>query len=419
MAPEMILGVGYGRAVDWWGLGVMIYEMLHGESPFNGESPEELFQDITTGRTSEEEAKALKKLSSLSPSSRRGQTLQPRPVRLGDRFSDPAQDLVEGLLCRKVSNRLGGTKRGGTFGLRFHSFFANPTLPGDKEGKLAKLALSRDFSGSKNYPQPIDWAKLRHREVPPPFVVASHARAAAATSAYSTAKNLGWSIEDSQEAVIPRVDGEGQHAEDANQKEGERSNSQELGENHRSGIRRASRREGDAVGHSKEEDTMEYHVDSQIEETTEASASISDYVDISRAVTPSSFVPLEYPAPLRVCTADMPAVSGFDVLRPDKGALSRAGTAVVSKQQDENDRGKVMSTRPSTRERAIPFQMQLAAIQLAKTKGHLREEQAAIVYGEAVNELANLQQERLVDKELQSQALLEAEEGVYLSIPDV
>ena len=63
--------------------------------------------------------------------------------------------------------------------------------------------------------------------------------------------------------------------------------------------------------------------------------------------------------------------------------------------------------------------MQLASLQLRKTRGHVREEQAAITYGEAVNELANLQQERLVEKELQSQALLEADEGVYLSIPDL
>ena len=73
------------------------------------------------------------------------------------------------------------------------------------------------------------------------------------------------------------------------------------------------------------------------------------------------------------------------------------------------------------RRRLEPFVggLQLASLQLRKTAGHVREEQAAITYGEAVNELANLQQERLVEKELQSQALLEADVGVYLSVPDL
>ena len=143
-------------------------------------------------------------------------------------------------------------------------------------------------------------------------------------------------------------------------------------------------------------------------------------------------MPLAYPEPLRISTADASATVGFDPLRPDHGALSRGGTAMIagSAQTGGRVRGEQATTvgmsrdvataaRPSTRERAIPFQMQLASLQLRKTAGHVREEQAAITYGEAVNELANLQQERLVEKELQSQALLEADVGVYLSVPDL
>ena len=38
--------MSYTRAVDWWGLGVLIYEMLVGESPFPGDDEEEVFDSI-------------------------------------------------------------------------------------------------------------------------------------------------------------------------------------------------------------------------------------------------------------------------------------------------------------------------------------------------------------------------------------
>lgn len=46
LAPEVLTQSCYTRAVDWWGLGVLIFEMLVGESPFSGESEEEVFESI-------------------------------------------------------------------------------------------------------------------------------------------------------------------------------------------------------------------------------------------------------------------------------------------------------------------------------------------------------------------------------------
>ena len=46
MAPEIILEQRYGRAVDWWAFGVLIYEMLLGQSPFRGDDEEEIFDAI-------------------------------------------------------------------------------------------------------------------------------------------------------------------------------------------------------------------------------------------------------------------------------------------------------------------------------------------------------------------------------------
>ncbi|TNM90086.1 hypothetical protein fugu_004320 [Takifugu bimaculatus] len=46
LAPEVLTDDDYTRAVDWWGMGVLIYEMLVGESPFPGEEEEEVFDSI-------------------------------------------------------------------------------------------------------------------------------------------------------------------------------------------------------------------------------------------------------------------------------------------------------------------------------------------------------------------------------------
>ncbi|NXF99321.1 PKN2 kinase, partial [Sakesphorus luctuosus] len=46
LAPEVLTDMSYTRAVDWWGLGVLIYEMLVGESPFPGDDEEEVFDSI-------------------------------------------------------------------------------------------------------------------------------------------------------------------------------------------------------------------------------------------------------------------------------------------------------------------------------------------------------------------------------------
>ncbi|KTW27139.1 protein kinase C-like protein [Pneumocystis jirovecii RU7] len=46
MAPEILYEQPYGRAVDWWAFGVLIYQMLLGQSPFRGEDEDEIFDAI-------------------------------------------------------------------------------------------------------------------------------------------------------------------------------------------------------------------------------------------------------------------------------------------------------------------------------------------------------------------------------------
>ncbi|GKU85948.1 hypothetical protein SLEP1_g545 [Rubroshorea leprosula] len=46
VAPEVLLGNGHDFAVDWWSLGVVLYEMLYGRTPFRGSNRKETFYRI-------------------------------------------------------------------------------------------------------------------------------------------------------------------------------------------------------------------------------------------------------------------------------------------------------------------------------------------------------------------------------------
>ena len=66
IAPEVLLSKGHGKGVDWWALGILIYEMLAGEPPFLDEDPMGIYQQILMGKVSfsrsyEKNAKSLTK----------------------------------------------------------------------------------------------------------------------------------------------------------------------------------------------------------------------------------------------------------------------------------------------------------------------------------------------------------------------
>lgn len=84
MAPEMIRNAGQDKAVDYWALGVLIFEMLAGETPFVASDDIEIFNNICALRLS-----------------------FPRT-----RFNKVSNDLVKKLLNPKPTKRLGNLKAG-------------------------------------------------------------------------------------------------------------------------------------------------------------------------------------------------------------------------------------------------------------------------------------------------------------------
>lgn len=46
LSPEIILNKGHGRAVDWYCLGIFIYEMMVGRCPYMHDDPMEIFKKI-------------------------------------------------------------------------------------------------------------------------------------------------------------------------------------------------------------------------------------------------------------------------------------------------------------------------------------------------------------------------------------
>merc|ERR1712167_297383 len=78
IAPEVLLNKGHGKPVDWWTLGILIYEMIVGQPPFCDEDPMGIYQKILAGKIYfpkyfDKNAKALvKKLLTADLSKRYG-----------------------------------------------------------------------------------------------------------------------------------------------------------------------------------------------------------------------------------------------------------------------------------------------------------------------------------------------------------
>jgi serine/threonine protein kinase len=76
LAPEVLEGKGYGKAVDWWSFGTLVYEMLTGLPPFYSEDVQHMYTKIMTAELeipdtmSPEAGDLLSKLLDRDPESR-------------------------------------------------------------------------------------------------------------------------------------------------------------------------------------------------------------------------------------------------------------------------------------------------------------------------------------------------------------
>merc|ERR1719258_391320 len=121
IAPEVLLNKGHGKPVDWWTLGILIYEMIVGQPPFCDEEPMGIYQKILAGKIYfpkyfDKNAKALvKKLVTADLSKRYPPSFStaatwsttPRRVRLASRCGRWASQV-----CRRRSRHASAARRG-------------------------------------------------------------------------------------------------------------------------------------------------------------------------------------------------------------------------------------------------------------------------------------------------------------------
>ena len=95
LAPEVILGGETDSMVDWWAVGIVLYEFLWGIPPFNASTPTIVFEKILEGRIDWPE--------------------------VPEEISEEARDLIERLLRANPKRRLGAA--GGAGAVKSHPFF--------------------------------------------------------------------------------------------------------------------------------------------------------------------------------------------------------------------------------------------------------------------------------------------------------
>jgi protein kinase A len=126
-APEIVAGKGHGKGVDWWTLGIFIYEMLASYPPFYDEDPMKTYAKIMQGT-----------------------------INFPSHFSKEAVSLIKKLLQHKPTKRL-GVVNGGAAEIKKHPWFKNFDFDALIQRKLKptivpKIKNALDTSNFDEYP---------------------------------------------------------------------------------------------------------------------------------------------------------------------------------------------------------------------------------------------------------------------------
>uniref|UniRef100_A0A1B6DJA4 Protein kinase domain-containing protein n=1 Tax=Clastoptera arizonana TaxID=38151 RepID=A0A1B6DJA4_9HEMI len=131
LAPEIIQSKGHNKAVDWWALGVLIYEMLAGYPPFFDDNPFGIYEKILAGKIE------------------------------WPRHMDPvAKDLIKKLLVGDRTKRLGNMKNGAE-DIKRHRWFKGVDwqdvyLRKQKPPIIPRITYDGDTRNFDEYPE-ADW----------------------------------------------------------------------------------------------------------------------------------------------------------------------------------------------------------------------------------------------------------------------
>lgn len=94
-APELILSSGHSHAVDWWTLGILIFELMVGHPPFEAQDPMQIYQKVMKGITK---------------------------VGFPAKVKGTIEDLIKNLCKKEPSERL-AMKKGGASNIRAHAWY--------------------------------------------------------------------------------------------------------------------------------------------------------------------------------------------------------------------------------------------------------------------------------------------------------
>mmetsp|Transcript_18259 Transcript_18259/g.18328 ORF Transcript_18259/g.18328 Transcript_18259/m.18328 type:complete len:331 (+) Transcript_18259:229-1221(+) len=131
IAPEVLLNKGHGKGVDWWTLGVLMYEIMTGQPPFIDDDPMGIYQQVLAGK-----------------------------IRFPKYFEKNARSLVKKFLVADLTKRYGCMKGGADY-VKRHKWFTDFDWEGLSRRRLIApitpvVSNEADTSNFDSYPDSVE-----------------------------------------------------------------------------------------------------------------------------------------------------------------------------------------------------------------------------------------------------------------------